>query len=118
MIRSYKKIKAIINNAKRFKDIIKEHGSFCRYVWSYSNYKTIIYDTHPEGNVPSCNTLSNKISQDLRKRGFQYIGPTTVYSYLQACGIINDHDKNCSRFHFINNHYPTIYLTPENEETI
>lgn len=108
MIKSHRKIEAIINNAKCFQKIIEEFGSFCEYIWRYSDFKTIIYDKHNDGYIPVSNGLSDEIAKDLKKRGFKYLGTVTVYSHLQASGIINDHDKNCPRFKFINSKYPII----------
>lgn len=108
MIRSVRKIEAIINNAKCFQKIREIYGSFCNYIWAYSDKKTILYDKHELGYIPVSNGLSDKISKDLKKRGFKFLGTVTVYSHLQACGIINDHDKNCPRYKFINDNYPTI----------
>ena len=108
MIKSKKKIEAIINNAKNFIEIRKEFGSFCKYLWAYSDNKTILYDKHELGYIPVSNGLSDKISKDLKKRGFKFLGTITTYSHLQAAGIINDHDKNCPRYKYINSTYPTI----------
>jgi len=108
MIKSPRKILAIINNAKCFINIIKEYGSFSTYLWSYSDNKTILYEKHNEGYIPVSNGLSNKISKDLIKRGFKYLGSVTIYSHLQACGIINDHDPSCICYKKIVNNYPTI----------
>ena len=108
MIKSTKKIEAIINNAKCFKKIREEFGSFCNYLWKYSDNKTILYDKHELGYIPTSNGLSDKISKDLKKRGFKFLGTITVYSHLQAAGIINDHDKNCFRYKYINSNYPTV----------
>ena len=108
MIKSRKKIEAIINNARCFQKIRKELGSFCNYLWNYSDNKTILYDKHKLGYIPVSNGLYDKISKDLKKRGFKYLGTITIYSHLQAAGIINDHDKNCPRYKYINPKYPTI----------
>ena len=108
MIKSRKKIEAVINNAKCFQNIRKEYGSFCDYLWKYSDFKTIIYDKHDLGYIPVSNGLSDKISKDLKRRGFKFLGTITVYSHLQASGIINDHDKNCVRYVYINSNYPTV----------
>ena len=108
MIKSKRKIEAIINNAKCFIDIRKEYGSFCKYLWAYSDNKTILYDKHNDGYIPVSNGLSDKISKDLKKRGFKFLGTITIYSHLQAAGIINDHDKNCPRYSYINSKFPTI----------
>lgn len=107
MIRSPNKIKAIINNAQRIIEIRKSFGSFDEYIWNYSDHKTIIY----EGKATTQNHLSQTISKDLKKSGFKFMGPVCVYSFLQACGIINDHDKDCPKFQEINKKYPTIILS-------
>ena len=108
MIKSKRKIEAIINNAKCFQKIRAEFDSFCNYLWNYSDNKTILYDKHELGYIPVSNGLSDKIAKDLKKRGFKFLGTITVYSHLQAAGIINDHDKNCPRYDFINLNDPTI----------
>lgn len=108
MIRSLPKIKAVINNAKCFVNIRCEFGSFTKYIWDFAGGKTIIYNKHSEGYIPVSNGLSDDIAKDLKKRGFKYLGSITVYSHLQACGIINDHDKNCPCFKKINDHFPTV----------
>ena len=115
MLKSVNKVNAIINNAKCYKKIREEFGSFCEYIWSYSDGKTIIYSGHKDGKVPVSNGLSKRISKDLKKRGFKYIGEITIYSHLQACGVINDHAKDCPMFEKINKNYPTIKLEPDDE---
>ncbi len=117
MIRSPRKIKAVINNAQCYRKVREEFGSFCDYIWSYSEGRTILYEGHDTGGIPVSNGLSKKISQDLKKRGFQYVGPVTVYSHLQACGIINDHDGRCPCYRRIVNNYPTVNK-PRDSETI
>lgn len=108
MIRSRRKIVAVISNARCFKKIREEFGSFEAYLWGYSGGKTILYDKHEEGYIPVSNGLSEKISRDLRKRGFKYVGPVTIYSHLQSSGVINDHDKDCPCYKKINDNYPTV----------
>jgi DNA-3-methyladenine glycosylase I len=71
---------------------------------------------HQKGNIPAQNGLSGKISKDLKKRGFKYLGPVVVYSHLQACGIINDHTEDCFRFDYINKHFPTVRKRRDNEK--
>lgn len=95
MIKSRRKIDAIINNAKCFLAVIEEFGSFDNYIWSYSDNHTLIYRKHQEGEIVASNELSDRVSKDLKKRGFKYLGSITVYSHLQACGIINDHEPQC-----------------------
>ena len=87
IIRNKLKIKASINNAKIFKEIGKEYGSFSKYIWGFTNNK-IIYEI---GKTSS--ELSDKISKDLKKQGMTFVGTTIIYAYLQAIGIVNSHDK-------------------------
>ena len=110
MIKSLRKVNAMISNAKAFIDVQKEFGNFNKYLWSYSNGKTICYKGHEQGINISKNDLSTLISSDLKKRGFKYVGPVIIYSYLQACGIINDHDKECICYQKIKNTYPCITM--------
>ena len=89
IIRNKRKISATIKNAKIFMEIQKEHNSFSNYLWHFTNNK-IIYET---GKTTS--NLSDQISKDLKKRGMSFVGTTIIYSYLQAIGMINSHEKNC-----------------------
>ena len=115
MLKSERKIRAVISNARCCQKIREEFGSFCNYLWAYTDCKTIVYDGHAEGCVPVSNGLSDRISKALKKRGFKYIGTVTIYSHLQACGMVNDHDAECPCFHQINGRYPVIHLEPDNE---
>ena len=89
IIRNRLKINASINNAKVFISIQKEYKSFSNYIWNFTN-NTIIYEVYKTSNE-----LSDKVSEDLKKRGMKFVGTTIVYSYLQAIGIINDHEDGC-----------------------
>ncbi|MBR2829585.1 MAG: DNA-3-methyladenine glycosylase I, partial [Solobacterium sp.] len=109
------KVRAIINNARCYRVIRQEYGSFCDYIWAYTEGRTVLYEGHGEGKIPARNGLSERISADLKKRGFKYVGPVTIYSHLQACGIINDHASDCPCYHRINSTYPTIRLKPDRE---
>ena len=98
MIRSRRKIEAVIHNARCFQKIREEFGSFDTYIWSFTNGKTYLYTGHQKGAIPAKNGLSDRVSRDLKKRGMKYMGSVTVYSHLQACGIINDHQESCFRY--------------------
>lgn len=111
MLKSRKKIEAIINNAQAFQRIQAELGSFCEYIWAFTNHKTLIYKGHSEGRVTAKNELSTRISKDLKKRGLKFVGPVTIYSHLQASGLINDHGKDCPCFNEINEANPVVYMT-------
>lgn len=92
IIRNKLKIKASINNAKIFMSIQKEFGSFKNYLLNFSG-NDIIYENDKVSSI-----LSDKISNDLTKRGMKFVGTTIIYSYLQAIGIINSHEKECFLF--------------------
>jgi DNA-3-methyladenine glycosylase I len=89
IIRNKLKINASINNSKIFKEIVNEYGTFYNYLKTFTQDK-IIYETDK-----TTNTLSDNISKDLQKRGMKFVGSTIIYSYLQAIGIINDHELSC-----------------------
>ena len=89
IIRNKLKIKASIDNSKVFKKIVNEYGSFYNYLKQYTN-DTIIYE-----NDKTTNIVSDKISNDLQKRGMKFVGSVIIYSYLQAVGIINSHCNDC-----------------------
>ena len=95
IIRSKGKINAAINNAKIFLQIQKEFGSFSKYIWNFTNGK-VIKNTTGETIVSS--PLSDEVSKDLKIRGMKYVGTVIIYSYLQAIGVINDHDKDCFKY--------------------
>ena len=97
MIRSRRKIEAVAANAKAFLGIQKDFGSFDAWLWNFTQGRMLVYASHALA-MPASNELSEHISRELKKRGFRFVGGVTVYSMLQACGIINDHDRNCPRF--------------------
>ena len=84
------KIEASINNAKVFMKIQKEYGTFSNYIWHFTD-KKVIKDNAEKTTSP----LSDEISKDLQSKGMKFVGSIIIYSYLQAIGIINDHDENC-----------------------
>ena len=88
-------MRAIIGNARAALELEREFGSLCAYFWSFSKGKTIVYQGHGSGRIPVSNGLSARISKDLKMRGFRFVGPVTIYSHLQACGIVMDHDSAC-----------------------
>lgn len=108
MLRSPQKIRAVISNAKCAIKLKEEYGTLCDYFWSFTRGKTIRYIGHEKGRIPVSNHLSLMISKDLKKRGFRYVGPVTIYSHMQACGMINDHTEECFCYAMINEKYPNI----------
>ena len=109
MIRSIRKIQAIINNANVFQRIIEEFGSFDAWLWGYTQGKTRVYKHH-QSTPAARNELSDAIGRELKKRGFKYLGSITVYAHLQACGIINDHECRCFRYADICANYPVEFF--------
>lgn len=95
IIRSKNKILASINNAKIFIKIQKEYGTFADYIWGFTGGKIIKNKTN---NIPVSTELSDKISKDLKKRGMKYTGTVIIYSYLQAIGVVNDHETECFKY--------------------
>ncbi len=95
IIRSRGKIRASINNAKIFIEIQKEYGSFSNYIWGFTDNKVIKLKSD---TLPVSTPLSDKISKDLKKRGMKYVGTVIVYSYLQAIGVVDDHEKGCFKY--------------------
>ena len=93
IIRSLNKIKASISNSKIILTIIKEYGSFNNYIWSFTNNQ-IIYEVGQ-----TTNAISDAMSKDLKKRGVKYAGSVTIYSFLQAVGVINSHEEDCFLYH-------------------
>ena len=115
MIHSLSKVKAIIGNAQVVRRLRAEHGSFSAFLWSYTGGRTIVYNGHAKGDVPAGNGLSARIARDLRRLGMKYVGPTTMYLYLQTCGLVNDHSEDCPRFAFINSRYPIVCKRRDHE---
>lgn len=89
IIRNRLKIKAAVTNANIFRDIVKEYGSFSDYLWGFTNHQ-VVYE-----NDKTSSPLSDKISDDLKKRGMKFVGTTIIYSYLQAVGVIYSHEDDC-----------------------
>ncbi|GBG97241.1 DNA-3-methyladenine glycosylase I [Lactococcus termiticola] len=97
IIRNKLKIRAAINNAQRVLEIQKAFGSFDAYIWSFVDGKSIQHKISDEAEVPASNELSDRMSKDMKKRGFKFVGTTVIYAYLQAIGVINDHADYCFR---------------------
>ena len=97
IIRHRKKITATINNAQKFLEVQKEFGSFREYIWKFVNQKPIANNWKNLKEVPAKTEISEKICKDLKARGFQFLGPTICYAYMQATGMVNDHITTCFR---------------------
>src|SRR3989304_5723412 len=96
IIRHQGKIRAAINNAQNFLKVQKEYGTFAKHIWSYTDGQVIMnHPKHPK-DMHAHTPLSTKISQDLRKRGFNFVGPTMVHALMQGIGLVNDHEAKCA----------------------
>ncbi|KRN55437.1 DNA-3-methyladenine glycosylase I [Atopobium minutum] len=96
MIRSVRKIRAMVENAQAFLRVQKEYGSFDAYIWSFVSGQQIDHQLVSEKDMPASSELSEAVSKDLKKRGFKFVGPVIAYSYIQGIGLINDHVLDCS----------------------
>ncbi|MDR2588532.1 MAG: DNA-3-methyladenine glycosylase I [Spirochaetales bacterium] len=97
IVRNRLKIEASITNAQKFLEIQKEFGSFTAYIWSFTNGKQITGNWKTLSELPAKTELSDRVAQDLKKRGFRFLGSIIMYSHLQATGIVNDHITGCFR---------------------
>jgi len=95
IIRNRLKIAGSITNAKEFIKVRKEFGTFDKYIWSFVNGKPIQNNIKSLKELPAKTKLSDQISEDLRKRGFKFVGSTIVYAHMQATGMVNDHVVDC-----------------------
>jgi len=97
IIRNRLKVKAAVNNARRFLEVQKEFGTFDKYIWQFVNGRPIINNRKALHEVPPTTEHSDALSKDLIKRGFKFVGSTVMYAHMQACGLVNDHLVDCWR---------------------
>ncbi len=98
IIRNRQKIRATINNAKRFLEVQKEFGTFSKYLWSFVKHQPVRNRWTHTKHIPAVTPLAEKIATDMKDRGFQFLGPTVMYAHLQATGVVNDHLTSCWRW--------------------
>ncbi|HEA28802.1 MAG TPA: DNA-3-methyladenine glycosylase I [Leeuwenhoekiella sp.] len=98
IIRNKLKVRSAITNAQEFIRIQKEFGSFSDYVWSFVDGKAQQHDVENYKEAPATTPESEALSKDLKKRGFKFMGPTVMYAFMQATGMVNDHEKKCFRY--------------------
>jgi DNA-3-methyladenine glycosylase I len=97
IVRNVAKIGWSIRNAQAFLAVAREHGSFDAYLWSYVDGKPVVNRPRTSADVPARSALSDRLSADLRKRGFGFVGSTICYAFLQAVGVVDDHAATCFR---------------------
>ncbi len=98
IIRNVLKIRAAVNNAKRFMEIQQEFGSFSNYIWGFVGGKPIQNSLNSLENAPATTPESDRLAKDMKKRGFKFLGSTTLYAHMQATGLVNDHLVDCFRY--------------------
>ncbi len=98
IIRNKLKINTTISNAKIFLDVQKEFGTFDNYIWRFVNGKPIINHWKRISELPASTSESDKLSDDLKKRGFKFVGTTICYAFMQSAGMVNDHMVTCFRY--------------------
>ena len=97
IVRNRLKIESTVSNARAFLTVQKEFGSFAAYVWGFVDGRPLVNRPRSRKGVPASTPLSDRISKDLKKRGFRFVGSTIVYAFLQAVGVVDDHTRACHR---------------------
>lgn len=95
IVRNRLKVDSTVTNARAFLAVQQEFGSFTRYLWDWVGGHPVLNGWRTRGQVPAHSDLSDRISRDLKKRGFRFVGSTIIYAYLQAVGVVNDHTAGC-----------------------
>jgi DNA-3-methyladenine glycosylase I len=99
IIRNRLKVEAAVTNAQAFLKIREEFGSFSDYIWGFTDGRPVKNSVEHYKKAPATTPLSDRISKDLKKRGFKFVGSTVVYAHMQATGMVNDHEIHCFRYH-------------------
>ena len=95
VIKNRAKLRSVRSNALAVLNVQKEFGSLAKFLWSYVGGNPVINSWESEGQVPAQTPLSEQISKDLKKRGFKFVGPVIIYSFMQAIGMVDDHVRTC-----------------------
>lgn len=98
IVRNRLKIEAAVNNARRFLEVQREHGSFDAYVWGFVGGAPVVNAFRSSAEVPAKTAVSDALSKDLSRRGFKFVGSTICYAFMQAVGMVNDHLVSCFRY--------------------
>ncbi|NNJ89681.1 MAG: DNA-3-methyladenine glycosylase I [Eudoraea sp.] len=99
IIRNRLKIKATVSNAQAFMEIQKQFGTFSDYIWGFVDHTPIKNSYEHQKDLPATSEISDRLSKDLKARGFKFVGSTVVYAHMQATGMVNDHVLTCFRYH-------------------
>jgi len=98
LIRNRAKVHALVANANAFLDVQAKHGTFAAYMWDFVDGVPVANEWAAMSDVPATTPLAERVSKDLKKRGFKFVGPTIVYAHMQATGMVNDHLADCFRY--------------------
>jgi DNA-3-methyladenine glycosylase I len=98
IVRNRLKVASTISNSRLFIELQKEHGSFSNYLWGFVDNQPIVNHWTSLGEIPASTELSDRISKEMKKRGFKFFGTTICYAFLQAVGVVNDHTRDCFRY--------------------
>lgn len=98
IVRNRLKIKATVDNARQFLAVQDEFGSFAEFLWRYVDGKPLQNEWRVQADCPATSQISDQLSRDLKRRGFRFVGSTTMYAYMQAIGMVNDHVVDCPRY--------------------
>ena len=98
IIRNKLKVRATVTNAQAFMKLQEEFGSFSKYIWGFVDHKPINNSVQDYKKAPPTTEISNKLSKDMKKRGFKFVGSTVIYAHMQATGMVNDHEVDCFRY--------------------
>jgi DNA-3-methyladenine glycosylase I len=97
IIRNKLKVRATVTNANAFMEVQKEFSSFSKYIWDFVDGDPIQNEVEDYKNAPATTAISDKLSKDLKKKGFKFVGSTVLYAHMQATGMVNDHEISCFR---------------------
>ena len=100
IVRNRLKIAAVISNAKAFLEVQEEFGSFDTYIWKFVGGTPIVNKRKSIKDIPAATSESETMSKDLKRRGFKFVGSTICYAFMQACGLVNDHEVKCFRYKY------------------
>jgi len=101
IVRNRKKIESAVNNAQKFLEVQKEFGTFAKYQWGFVGGKPIIHTIQKNSDYKATSKESDAMAKDMKKRGFRFLGSTTLYAHMQAVGMVNDHTVDCFRYKLI-----------------
>jgi DNA-3-methyladenine glycosylase I len=98
LVRNRAKLESAVNNARLFLELQAKHGTFCNYIWDFVDGKPIVNKWKELRQVPPTTEISDRMSKDMKQKGFKFMGSTVLYAHMQATGLVNDHVADCFRY--------------------